>query len=135
MAKHKNKKNSLFHSGRDEGNEKNGARLTGDSIDLTANPGEESDSDLDINELLRKYMPEYREEREADTRIDELFQETEKKAEPQPEESDTATTPRIGPSPATRMVSMPFSSFMALPSREAAQSVLPSAADATGDVL
>ena len=81
MAKHKNKKNSLFHSGRDEGNEKNGARLTGDSIDLTANPGEESDSDLDINELLRKYMPEYREEREADTRIDELFQETEKKAE------------------------------------------------------
>ncbi len=88
MAKNKNKKNSLFHSGRDEGNEKNGARLTGDSIDLTANPGEESDSDLDINELLRKYMPEYRDEREADTRIDELFSAAEEKAESQPEKSD-----------------------------------------------
>ena len=29
-----------------------------DSIDVTAE-GDESDSDLDINELLRKYMPEY----------------------------------------------------------------------------
>ncbi len=95
MAKHKNKKNSLFHSGRDEGNEKNGARLTGDSIDLTANPGEESDSDLDINELLRKYMPEYRDEREADARIDELFSAAEDKTEPEPEESgaDELTLP------------------------------------------
>lgn len=35
-----------------------------DSIDVTG-AGEESDSDLDINELLRKYMPEYSEDDQA----------------------------------------------------------------------
>lgn len=36
-----------------------------DSIDVTAD-GDESDSDLDINELLRKYMPEYSSEESKD---------------------------------------------------------------------
>ncbi|MBO6053456.1 MAG: hypothetical protein J6Q17_06935, partial [Clostridia bacterium] len=61
MAKNQKKKKGLnFLSGRREET----PRVPDNSIDLTAADNQESDSDLDINELLRKYMPEYRNDAE-----------------------------------------------------------------------
>ena len=47
--------------------------------------------------------------------------------------SETATTLPIGPPPLMRIVRVAASSFIACPSREAAQSVRPSAAQAVGE--
>ena len=67
MAKNKNKKQSPGGG--------NDARQTDRSIDLTRPAADDSDNDLNIDELLRKYMPEYRdgdktEEPEGELRLD-----------------------------------------------------------------
>jgi len=72
MAKKKNKHGRLFQSGDSGERTGGGASLPENAIDLTGGSGEESDSDLDINELLRKYMPEYREEQASDAKNDPL---------------------------------------------------------------
>ena len=62
MAKNKKKKGFHILPGKDSQDKT--PRLPDDAIDLTSPDSQESDSDLDINELLRKYMPEYRNDAE-----------------------------------------------------------------------
>ncbi len=60
MAKNKKKKGFHILPGKDSQDKT--SRLPDDAIDLTSPDSQESDSDLDINELLKKYMPEYQNE-------------------------------------------------------------------------
>ena len=65
MAKKKNKKQSPG-SGND-------TRRTAPDLDLSRPAADDSDSDLNIDELLRKYMPEYRNRNKTDVPEGELY--------------------------------------------------------------